>query len=67
MLFMKDQMSKEHEGIMLTGKISNTRRKTFPSSTLSIKNRTRTSLTLNPGLCGDRPVTKHLNQDTVSI
>jgi hypothetical protein len=67
MLFLKDQMSKEHEGIMLTGEKYSTQRKTFRCFTLSVRYRTRTSLTLNPGFYDDRPVTNHLNRDTLSV
>jgi len=40
--------------IMLTGKNQNTRRKTWPSATLSTTNPIRTGLHMNLGVCGER-------------
>jgi hypothetical protein len=50
-------------GIILTGKIQRTQRKTCPSATLSSTNHTRNDPGANSGLRGESPLTNHLSHD----
>jgi len=51
-------------GIILTEQNRRTQRKTRPSDTLSTTNPTQTDLGANPGICGERPVTRLLSRGT---
>jgi hypothetical protein len=58
-------MSLERDGgMILTGENRRTRRKTFPSATLSTTNLTWIDPDANPGLCGERPATNDLSHGT---
>jgi hypothetical protein len=48
----------------LTGENRSTRGKTYPSATISTSNPTWTDPGSNPGLRGERPVTKRLSHGT---
>jgi hypothetical protein len=52
-----------HGGLILTGEIRRTRRKTCPITALSTTNPTCT----DPGLCGGRPATNRLSRGTASV
>jgi hypothetical protein len=51
-------------GLILTGENRSTRRKSFPSATLSTTHPTWDGPELNPALRSERPATNHLNHDT---
>jgi hypothetical protein len=53
-------------GIILTGENSRTRRKPCRNATLSTTSPTWIALGANPSLCGEKPVTNRLNNDTAS-
>ena len=57
-------MNRSISVMKLTGKSRPTRRKTCPSTTTAIINRTRKDLGSNPGLCGDRTVTIYKRNGT---
>jgi hypothetical protein len=52
---------------ILTGKNRRTRRKTYPSNTLSPKNPTWIDSSANPGLRSERPATNRLSHGTASM
>jgi hypothetical protein len=54
-------------GIILTGEISRTRRKTSPSTTLSTTNLTWINSGANPGLGSERPATNRLSHGTGQV
>jgi hypothetical protein len=54
----------KHGGMILTGKYRNTRRKTYPSETVSTTHHTWTDQGANPDLLGESPTTNHLNHGT---
>jgi hypothetical protein len=56
-----------HGGMILSGGNRRTRRKNYPSATLSTTNPTWTDLGANPGLRGERPVTSRLSHGTASL
>lgn len=57
-------MNSSIRGMKLTVKSRPIRRKTCPSTTMAIINRTWKRLELNPGLCDDRTVTTRKSHGT---